>query len=157
MTEQENWLRHHKTPYSKEEIKEYTELFNDRIQGWLDAGHGSCILKDEALSKTIEDSLLFFKGTRYLLHEWIIMPNHIHILLTPINGFPLDKIMHSLKSYTANVINKATGRHGKLWKDESHDHIIRNLKQFNAINKYIIMNPIKAGLKSGFRSSSKEE
>ncbi|MFZ2658705.1 MAG: transposase [Victivallales bacterium] len=155
--EQENWLRHHNEPYSNEEIVEYNILFNEKIQSWLDAGHGSCILKDSLVSKIVEDALIYFNGTRYLLHEWVVMPNHLHILLTPINDFSLVKIMHSLKSYTANKINKSVGRSGKLWKDESYDHIVRNLKQFNAISKYIIMNPVKARPKTGFRSSSKEE
>ncbi len=155
--EQENWKRHHKEPYSKEEVKEYNELFNERIQMWLDAGHGSCVLKDNLVSVIVDDALNYFKDTRYLLHEWVIMPNHIHLLLTPINDFTLEKLMHSLKSYTSNQINKSTGRKGKLWKDESYDHIVRNAKQFRAISKYIIRNPVKAGLKSGYRVSSKKD
>jgi REP element-mobilizing transposase RayT len=154
--EQENWLRHHKEPYSKEEIKEYNELFNEKIQSWLDAGYGSCILKEESNLSIVANALNHFKDIRYLLHDWVIMPNHIHLLLTPTNDFTLKKIMHSLKSYTANQINKYSGRNGKLWQDESYDHIVRNKKQFYAISKYIASNPIKAGLKTGFKCSSKE-
>ena len=155
-TEQDNWLKHHSQPYSNEEIDEYKKLFHETIHTWLDAGDGSCILKEEINLIIIENALNHFKDTRYLLHDWVIMPNHVHLLLTPINGFTLKKIMHSMKSWTANEINKSTGRSGKLWQDESYDHIVRNAKQLRAISKYIIMNPVKAGLKRGFRTSPTE-
>ena len=74
------------------------------------------------------------------------MPNHAHILLNPLNGYHLDEIEHSIKSYTANEANKLLGRRGQFWAIECFDRYIRDRRHFNAVVKYIENNPVKARL-----------
>ena len=81
----------------------------------------------------------------YLLHAFAVMPNHIHLLLTP--AVPLPKIMKSLKGITAkraNLILDVTGN--SFWQQESYDHQVRNDREFEQIRRYIENNPVRAGL-----------
>lgn len=82
---------------------------------------------------------------RFRLHAYVIMPNHVHILLDPY--VPLAKISGPLKGVAACDINARLGRTGKpLWQDESFDHWIRNSAEFERIRNYIEWNPVRAGL-----------
>jgi len=150
-TERELWLKRHKKeetkPYSVEELKEYHKLFSERIENLLDECKGSCLLREEKIAKIVADALLYFNNDKYVLDEWVIMPNHVHILVKPINEYTLPEITHSWKSFSANEINKLAGKSGQLWLHESYDHIVRNEAAFIAIKNYIKNNPVKAKLK----------
>jgi REP element-mobilizing transposase RayT len=131
-------------------------LFSQRVNEYLDSGVGCCILKEEKISQIVADSLKHFDGTRYALGEWVIMPNHVHIIIQPFPEYDLSNIMKSIKSYCAHLINKTIGASGSVWQDESFDHIIRTVKQKNRIEQYIADNPKMAKLKSGYKCSSKQ-
>ena len=118
-----------------------------KIQNILDSGAGECLLRNKGNAQIVADAMLFFDNQRYKLGHWVIMPNHVHLVVKPINGYSLSDILHSWKSYTAKMINKNTGRDGILWQDESYDHIVRSESQLHFLIKYIEDNPIKAGLK----------
>ncbi len=77
------------------------------------------------------------------------MPNHVHALLTPMDGFELEDILHSIKSYTANKINQVLNQRGHFWQRESYDHIVRDTEQLQAYQDYIAANPSKAKLSKG--------
>jgi|GEM_PF-123008 len=143
--EREIWLKKHKDKdlslLSKEEKIEYYRLFTKRIEELLDSGYGECILKESKISKIVADALLHFNNERYILDEWVIMPNHVHVLVKPLGNYSITDILHSWKSYTANEINKLLGRKGQVWMHESYDHIVRNEKAFEAIRQYIRNNP----------------
>ena len=64
---------------------------------------------------------------------------------------PLDVIMHSLKSYTANEANKILQRSGAFWETESYDHVIRNDAEYHRVKAYVLNNPVKAGLVADWR------
>lgn len=151
--EREIWLKNNKKnekgEYTKEQIKEYFRLFSDRIEQLLNNGRGSCMLKNPKISKIVADVLNYFNNQRYILDEWVIMPNHVHVLFKPLDNNRLPDILHSWKSFTANEINKLTGNKGQLWMHESYDHIVRNEIALNTIRNYIRQNPIKANLKEG--------
>jgi len=149
---QEEWLESHQQPYSEDELKEYYHLFYGQIQHWLDIGNGACILSQPEIALIIANSLQFFDGDKYCLDEWVIMPNHAHILVQLMPGEDLKKITHSWKSFSAHQINKILMSTGPVWKKESFDHIVRNLKQLNRIRKYIRENPEKAGIEVNFAS-----
>lgn len=74
------------------------------------------------------------------------MPNHAHVLLRPNRGIKLEKIIHSLKSFTATESNKVLGRSGAFWMREAFDRFIRDADHFARAFKYIENNPVKAGL-----------
>jgi len=120
--------------------------FRRRVDQFLDTGHGSCFLRDERLAKIVENALLYFAGRRYALHAWCVMPNHVHILFTPIEGVEMSMIVRSWKSFTAHECNKILQRTGRFWQREPFDRYIRNGTHFRRTLTYIENNPVKAGL-----------
>ncbi len=150
--EKDQWLREHPEPHSQADREEYHCRFTDQIQAWLDAGYGKCLLRQPQISKLVEDALGFFDGERYLLGTYVVMPNHVHALVRPVEGHTLSEILHSWKSFTSNKINEALQLRGKVWLDESFDCLVRNAAQLEKYASYIGENPAKAGLKhSDFR------
>ena len=117
-----------------------------RIEEYLDAGYGSCWLKDERVAECVSRTLKFHDGEKYRLHSWVIMPNHVHALLTPADRVHLPDILHSIKSFSAQQANKILGRTGQFWQHETFDRYIRNQEHFAAVVRYIENNPVKAGL-----------
>lgn len=117
-----------------------------RIELYLDKGYGACYLRDERIAEIVQNAFLFFDSERYKLSAWVIMPNHVHLLLTPCSNHTLAKIMQSLKSFTANEANKALKRKGQFWQQESFDRFIRDADHFAKVISYIENNPVKAKL-----------
>jgi len=143
--ERDQWLGKHEEPYSPEELEEYACLFIERINDWLDAGSGSCILAKQENAKIVEQAFQHFAGDRYRLGSYVIMANHVHVLITPIEGSELGGILHSWKSFTANELNKTTGGEGAVWQDESYDHIVRSPEQLTFYEDYIRKNLEQSG------------
>ncbi|MCX5995742.1 MAG: transposase [Chloroflexi bacterium] len=90
-------------------------------------------------------------STKWRLHAAIVMPDHVHLLLTPAEvqsgrWVSLSQIMQGIKSTTSHRINKRRGRKSPLWQDESHDRIIRDEGEFNSKLKYICENAAKTSL-----------
>ena len=108
----------------------------------LDSGLGSCVLRDVNNAKVVADALLFFDKNRYHMGDFIIMPNHVHLLVKPCEGWTLSHLLQSWKRHTSREINLRIGHSGKLWQPESYDHVIRNEQQLLRIQKYIKENPI---------------
>lgn len=73
-----------------------------RVEAYLDTGAGSCWLRDPRIAELVENAVLHVDGKRYRLHAWVVMPNHVHVLITPVEGFSLSDILHTWKSYTAS-------------------------------------------------------
>jgi REP element-mobilizing transposase RayT len=117
-----------------------------KVERFLDAGHGECWLEHEAIARIVRDALVFHDRKKYRLAAWVIMPNHVHVLLTPLEHEHLPEINHSIKSYTAQRANKILQRKGQFWQHESFDRYIRDLRHYAAVIKYIENNPVKAGL-----------
>ena len=140
------WEEHHQPPYTAKEREQFNELFSERINDWLDEGAGSCCLRNPEISQMVADTLTHFEGERYELDEWVIMPNHVHLLVRPLDGFELSDILHSWKSYSANKINQKLNQTGSFWKKEYYDHIVRDIDELIRIWKYIRNNPEKAGI-----------
>jgi len=82
---------------------------------------------------------------RYQLHSFVIMPNHVHLLVTP--HVVATRWLGPLKGFTAYRANQMLGRHGRpFWQDESYDHAVRSDMEFQRICGYIERNPVSAGL-----------
>ncbi len=113
----------------------------------LHKAQGECFLESSICRKIVRDALCFFSGDRYVLHAWVLMPNHVHVLATMKRGEDLGRVLHSWKSYTAHKMNKALGRNGKVWQRETFDRIVRNEGAFCRYKAYILSNP--KGLRSG--------
>ncbi|MEI7645112.1 MAG: DUF1156 domain-containing protein [Chloroflexales bacterium] len=133
------------------ELAQLTETKRDverrkRIETYLDQGHGSCALRDPRIATIVADALSYFDGTRYQLHEWVIMPNHVHVLMTPLYENSLSSILHSWKSFTAKQANRILGRTGAFWQEDYFDRVIRNERHWDAAVAYVRENPVKVGL-----------
>jgi len=84
---------------------------------------------------------------RYELHAYVVMPNHVHLLVTP--KVVATRWLGPLKGFTAYQANKLLGRHGQaFWQDESYDHLVRSGTEFERVRSYIEENPVKAALVS---------
>jgi len=143
----ERWRKNQPDPNSKRTESKRPRLYHERQQEWLDQGHGGCILNNQEFSKMVEQTLLYFDGDRYRLGDYVIMPNHVHLILMPINQHRLSDIMHSWKSFSAQQINKQRGKKSALWMDESFDHMIRKESSLSKFQQYIRDNPKTAFLK----------
>ena len=141
LREREDWLYRHPEPRNLQARREYYRLFVERFQKWLDAGYGDCVLGQPAVRAIVTTALGYFGTTRYLLLEWVVTPNHVHAVDTPIGAVRLSDIIHSWKSYTAKQINRLLGRTGTLWQKEPFDHIVRGPDQLDRIEWYSHNNP----------------
>jgi len=108
-------------------------------------------LANSKVAKLIVESLHFRDGKVYELIAYCIMPNHLHIVFTPIEEskdkyFSLSKIMHSLKRHTAHEANLILGRSGTFWQHENYDHFARGNGELERMIKYVLYNPVKAKL-----------
>ena len=75
-----------------------------RIEEWIDAGHGSCVLRKPPIAAMVQAALLAFDNQRYRLLAWVVMPNHVHALFQPLDGWEAAKIVASWKKFTARKI-----------------------------------------------------
>jgi len=138
----QRWQRELKSVKSEE----HKLLLRRRVEKYLDQGYGQALLRDPRIGGMVQDSLLKFDGVRYSLFAWVVMPNHVHSLMTRSEEFELKSILHSIKSYTAHRANKILQREGKFWFDDYFDRYIRSEKHFCKTVEYIENNPVKAGL-----------
>jgi putative transposase len=125
-----------------------------RIQAWLDAGHGCCVLRERAVAEMIQSSFLHFDGERYRLLAWVVMPNHVHVLFQPLAGWTMAKIVASWKSFTGRRIAEYMDRVGwerqllawhsqgerRVWHREYWDRFMRNERHCERTVAYIHIN-----------------
>jgi valyl-tRNA synthetase len=100
--------------------------------------------------RLVADACTHFQGERADVILATVMPDHVHIVLRPLEKSPgqwhtLGELMHSIKSFTAHQINKRRGASGPVWQDEHHDRIIRPDEWSDTLT-YVWENPVKAGL-----------
>jgi type I restriction enzyme R subunit len=117
----------------------------------LDECHGACVLRQPGLAMIVRDALLFFDKQRYELGDFVVMPNHVHLLIAPRAEWELEALMQSLKRYCARQINSALKRKDtSLWQKGFYDHIVRDEAELRRCGEYIRLNPEKARLRSEF-------
>jgi len=121
-----------------------------QLDAWLDAGHGCCALRHPAVASLMVETLQRFDRVRYRLIAWCVMPNHVHVLITPSDS--LGRIVQSWKSYTGRWILAKNAELGlgvpgpACWMREYWDRYIRDERHFAQCVAYIHDNPVKAGL-----------
>ena len=148
-SEREAWLRVHPRPWSAEVEREYHELFSGAIERWLDAGHGSCILRRPDCAGVVAEALRYFDGERVAIISCVVMPNHVHALFVQNPNWPLEKLVRSWKSFTSRKINSLLDRDRSLWQRDYFDRLVRDEKHFANCVHYICRNPERACLHSG--------
>ena len=132
-----------------------------RYDQQLHRSSGPHYLKQATLAQLVADSLHYRDQRVYRLDAFSILSNHVHVVFAPLqNGVhpdgrekyhKLSKIMQSLKRHTARECNLLLGRSGTFWQAESYDHVVRDSAEWERIVRYVLNNPVKAGLVSTWR------
>jgi REP element-mobilizing transposase RayT len=116
-----------------------------KLEAYLDLGRGECWFRQPALAQLAEEALRFFDGQRYQLAGWVVMPNHVHILVD-VWDVPLTELIKSWKSFVTRKGNKLLGRGGEFWEREYLDTVIEDQTHRGIATRYVENNPVKAGL-----------
>jgi REP element-mobilizing transposase RayT len=132
-------------PEQKALLADYSHT---RIEEYFDRGAGSCPFLDMRVAGTMTAALRFHEGKRYRLIAWCIMPNHVHVVVRLFPGQELAKVVKTWKNFSAKIANQALGRKGHFWQREYYDRLIRNGDELNRAIRYVVENPVKAGLKN---------
>jgi len=148
-SERATWLKFHPEPWSAEMELEYHKRFAEAIERWLDAGHGSCVLRRSDCAKIVAETLQHFNGERLALISSVVMPNHVHALFVQNVEHPLEKIIRSWKTFPARQINSLLGRSGSLWQRDYFDRLVRDEQHLANCVRHIRRNPEKAQLSGG--------
>ena len=112
-----------------------------------DARSSTFYLRQPAVADMIVEALHYNAGVlgHYRLHAFVVMPNHVHVLITPATALP--RLMKSLKGITAKRANAMLALTGSpFWQEESYDHAVRHIRESENIRRYIANNPVRAGL-----------
>jgi putative transposase len=116
-----------------------------KLEAYLDLGHGECVLRNPRAAAAVEQVLLRCDGERYRLAAWVIMPNHVHVIVE-LWTMPLGELLKAWKGASAHAVNLVLGRSGTLWQREYWDRYIRDEEHFRKARSYVESNPVKAGL-----------
>jgi len=118
-----------------------------KVERYLDRGAGECHLRRPDIADVVAKALLHFQERHYVLDDWVVMPNHVHLILWPMPNYTLSEILKGRKQFTATQANLILGKTGQsFWQRESFDHWIRNDEEKARIRRYIRMNPVNARL-----------
>jgi REP element-mobilizing transposase RayT len=143
------WHATHPKPWDTETQKAYNAKFPAQMELWLDAGYGSCALQDAELREHVASAMHHFDGQHFTLGDYILMPNHVHVLVTPHEGHTLAKILAGWKRVSGHAILLRTRGPKPFWMAEDFDHVVRSERQLLHFQNYIAENPQKAGLGPG--------
>jgi REP element-mobilizing transposase RayT len=143
------WLEHHLQSWSPTDTLEYAERFTERMDAWLDAGHGNCALRDPEARKLVEDTITKFDGIRLHLDCVVIMQNHVHLLIKPNDDENVFKLIGGMKGYSARACNLLRDRTGQaFWMEDSYNRMVRDYDELRAFRDYIRRNPVEAELRN---------
>ena len=118
-----------------------------QIEAALDQGYGACWLRHPETAAVIIENWRHFHGQRYDLVAFVVMPNHVHLLIRVYPGELLSTIVQGWKSYTAKIIHRQHPAAGaQIWQEDYWDRFIRNETHYQRAIHYIHENPVTAGL-----------
>lgn len=120
--------------------------FNRLFHISLDQCQGACLLRHSDCVREVRSKLREIDATTCEVGDFVVMPNHVHVLLTPWPGQKLESVMKAIKGATARKCNALLNRTGSFWQADSYDHIVRSLEQLQWYRGYIAANPEKAGV-----------
>jgi REP element-mobilizing transposase RayT len=130
------WMTHHPLPWSAETEAEYHREFTHKLERWLDEGAGSCLLRAQEARNVLEKTMMTDHGSRAQHHAWVIMPNHVHLLFSPM--IAIEELMRTWKGISARRIGR-----GSIWQKNYRDTMIRDREHFANAVRYIRKNPAR--------------
>jgi REP element-mobilizing transposase RayT len=118
-----------------------------KVERGLDLGAGACHLRRPEIANLVAVALKFFHQQRYSLREWVVMPNHVHVLAWPLPNYRISDIVKTWKQFTSMRAKRMLGlAEGRFWQPEAFDHWIRGDDERARIVRYIRNNPVTARL-----------
>ena len=98
----------------------------------------------------VMDALRHWDGLKWKIYAAVVLKDHVHVLALALpkgeeGVFDLAEIIHSVKSFSSQKINRLRGSSGALWQDERYDRLVRDEAEFFEKWQYIINNPLKEG------------
>jgi len=121
--------------------------FLRKVERYLDTGAGACHLRRPEIGGLVVSTLKFFNEQRYVLREWVVMPNHVHVLFWPRPNYVVGELVKSWKQFTSLRAKRILGLpEGWFWQPEAFDHWVRDDDERAKIARYIRNNPVTARL-----------
>ena len=139
-------LRRFQLSVSAGDADSRTSALRQKVERYCDAGHGSCILRCPAVADAVCTIWMEQAGIAYDLHAWVVMPNHVHVLIRQYEGGVLADIVRYWKSRSTVEVNRIMGRAGSLWQPDYWDRFIRDADHYWRTRHYIHHNPVTARL-----------
>ena len=158
-----------KSPERKEKYYQNQKIYFAKFDSFLDNNvSGPKWLTEENVAKVVKESFHYRDQMDYNLIAYTIIPNHVHLVIEPLDKkivldnkvkvvgrrvsspYVVTGILENLKWYTAIKCNKVLRRKGQFWQHESYDHVVRNSEELRKIVRYVLLNPVKAGLVENF-------
>ena len=121
-------------------------------EGWTyfvttKCSQGVSIFQVEENANILVAKLLEYRDTgRYLLHDFVVMPNHLHLILTPSSSTSLERALQFIKGGSSHAIHAARGTRQQIWQSGFHESRVRDLADYKAKADYIRFNPVAARL-----------
>jgi putative transposase len=116
-----------------------------KLEAWLDRGHGECWLRCRDVAELVEKILLETDGRDYRMLAWVVMPNHVH-LVVDVWDVPLVKLIGGWKGKSSRLANALLRRSGKFWQEDYYDTLIRDEAHLKRAIRYTEQNSVKAFL-----------
>ena len=135
---------------SSEEVLGMRQVFDERIERYLSSGFGCCALREPLVADAVACVLEHDNGERYDLHEWTIMPNHVHVVVAPKKGHPMKELIDQWKRVSAHAVTRFSAMRAPVWQRDFYSRIIRTREEYGRQMAYVWHNPESAGLAAGF-------
>lgn len=137
-------------PLTADESDMLKTLYGERIEKYLAAGYGDCLLRNPKAATALLEVLEHDNGRDYALHCLAIMPNHLHVIVQFAESDKLRPAVEQWKRISSHKINHACGHNGQVWTNGSYTRIIRTHDEYMRQVSYVVANPEVAGLRDGF-------
>jgi putative DNA methylase len=121
-----------------------------KLEAWLDRGHGECRLRHRNVAELVGQILFAADGRDYRLQAWVVMPNHVHLVVDVWN-VPLAKLIGGWKGRSSRLANVLLRRSGQFWQEDYYDTLIRDEAHLKRAIRYTEQNPAKAFLVKAVR------
>jgi putative transposase len=102
------------------------------------------LFQSERMARLFIEVLMHYRGNnKYLLHEFVLMPDHFHLLLTPLQS--LERSLQLIKGGFSYRARKELGFGGEIWEKSFYDRRVRNMKEYGRFRIYILENLLRQG------------
>jgi len=121
--------------------------FLRKVERYFDTGAGACHLRRPEIGGLVAGAVRFFNEQRYVLREWVVMPDHVHVLFWPMPEYVVGELVKSWKQFTSLRAKRNLGLSARrFWQPEPFDHWVRDDDERARIARYIRNNPVTARL-----------